>query len=281
MLQEHQIAIHLSGKHREMQPWTRLPSQARTSLLLGSLGFGHSCPAAHPASSHPDQGLSAQTCKAQGSLYWGLLSPVLGTCLPPALVHGRLCFFSCSAATFFSLLSSQENKTHQTEPEQINSTAPKGNNKVLPPPWSLPAFLLPLPPSFLPSAPPRRHPDSLLKQSSWQAPHWLTANVNAKCPKIETNITLYNTAKNPLKKRSSLHGVTSICVLASRVWKNRATETFKADLSATIGHHNPQALPGSVDGLLVTKESSRKHPFGFHCLTGYAVFIHTANFELH
>lgn len=29
-------------------------------------------------------------CKAQGSLYWCLLSPVLGTCLPPALMRGRL-----------------------------------------------------------------------------------------------------------------------------------------------------------------------------------------------
>ena len=129
-----------------------------------------------------------------------------------------LCFFSCSAATFFFLLSSQENKTHQTEPEQINSTAPKGDNKVLPPPWSLPVFH--------PSAPPH-HPDSLPKQSSWQAPHWLTANINAKCPKIKTNITLYNAAKNPLKKCSSPHGVTSTCVVASRVWKNRATETLK------------------------------------------------------
>ena len=89
---------------------------------------------------------------------------------------------------------------------------------ISPPPWSLPVFH--------PSAPPR-HPDSLPKQASWQAPHWLTANINAKCPKIKTNITLYNAAKNPLKKRSSLHGVTSTCVVASRVWKNRATETFK------------------------------------------------------
>ena len=32
---------------------------------------------------------------------------------------------------------------------------------------------------------------------------------------------------NPLKKCSSLHGVTSTCVVASRVWKNRALETFK------------------------------------------------------
>lgn len=70
-----------------------------------------------------------------------------------------VCFFSCSAATFFFLLSSQENKTHQTEAEQINSTAPKADNKVLPPPWSLPVSH--------PSAPPC-HSDSLPKQSSWQ-----------------------------------------------------------------------------------------------------------------
>ena len=141
-----------------MQPWTRLPSQARTSLLLGSLGFGHSCPAAHPASSHPDQGLSAQTCKAQGSLYWCLLSPVLGTCLPPALVRGRLSVSSLARLPLSSPFCLPR-KIRHTRRNQSKSTAlpPKEITKYYYFHGAFQSSFCPfLLPSFCPAPPPPR-----------------------------------------------------------------------------------------------------------------------------